>query len=167
MAIAFCNLISEDFYKERHNSFDLDEKIDVCIDNIHEFLSIIWTFHGIRKCNLERYQVECYSKYLRRSNHFFRKNFIDLCWKYPIGFRDCVSVVENIFFLMLPRINSNKTKKKKEHSIKQINKDINKLSSFTETWRVLEISRLLPSKRCENVDCSNCLFIINLRYLYV
>ena len=41
MAIAFCNPISEDFYKERHNSFDLDEKIDVCIDNIHEFLSII------------------------------------------------------------------------------------------------------------------------------
>ena len=45
-----------------------------------------------------------------------------------------------------------------EHSIKQINKDINKLSS---------LQKLLPSKRCENVDRSNCLFIINLRYLYV
>ena len=53
MAIAFYNPISEDFYNKLHNSCDLDEKI-VCIDNIHEFLTIAQTVHGVCKCNLER-----------------------------------------------------------------------------------------------------------------
>ena len=44
MAIAFYNPISEDFYNRLHNSCDLEEKIDVYIDNIHEFLSIVQTF---------------------------------------------------------------------------------------------------------------------------
>ena len=53
MAIAFYNPISEDFYNKLHNSCDLDEKIDVCIDNIHEFLTIAQTVLGVCKCNLE------------------------------------------------------------------------------------------------------------------
>ena len=44
MVIAFYNPISEDFYKRLHNSCDLEEKTDVYIDNIHEFLSIVQTF---------------------------------------------------------------------------------------------------------------------------
>ena len=44
MVITFYNPISEDFYKRLHNSCDLEEKTDVYIDNIHEFLSIVQTF---------------------------------------------------------------------------------------------------------------------------
>ena len=91
MAIAFYNPISEDFYNKLHNSCDLDEKI-VCIDNIHEFLTIAQTVHGVCKCNLERWQVrlffedlESYSKNLTRSDCFLRKNFADLCQKHPEG----------------------------------------------------------------------------------
>ena len=79
------------------NSSELDEQIDVCIGNIHEFLSIIRTLHGISKCSLERCQVrlffeglEGYSKNLTRSYRFLRKNFVDLCQKYPVGFKDCI-----------------------------------------------------------------------------
>ena len=54
MATAFYNPISEDFYNKLPNSWDLDEKIDVCINNIHEFLTIAQTVLGVCKCNLER-----------------------------------------------------------------------------------------------------------------
>ena len=85
MVIAFYNPISEDFYNRLHNSCDLEEKIDVYIDNIHEFLSIVQTFElwNIGKFNLERCQVrfffECLESYCKgiRSNRFLRKNFID------------------------------------------------------------------------------------------
>ena len=114
MAIAFCNLISADFYRKLRNSSDLVQLINVCINNICEFLSIIWTFCSIREYNLEMCQVRLffeglkgYSKDLRRSNCFLRETFIDLCQKYPVGFKDCISVIENRYFLMLPRINSN------------------------------------------------------------
>ena len=117
MAIAFFHPISEDFYKKLYNSRDLDEKIDAFIKNIHECLSIIQTFYGIRKCNLERYQIrlffeglESYSKNLRRSNRFLRKDFIDFCQKYPLGFIDCVPVVESRCFLILPRSNNSSSK---------------------------------------------------------
>ena len=66
----------------------------------------------IGKFNLERCQVrfffECLESYCKgiRSNRFLRKNFIDLCQKYPVGIRDCVSVVENRYFLILPTSHS-------------------------------------------------------------
>ena len=105
MAIAFYNPISEDFYKKLHNSCDLEEKIDVSINNIHEFLSIINTFHGICKRNLERCQVRLFFEGLE-SYCFLRKNFIDLYQKYPVSVRDCISCIENRYFLTLPRPHS-------------------------------------------------------------
>ena len=38
MAIAFYDPISEDFYNKLNDSCTLDEKIDVFVENIHEFL---------------------------------------------------------------------------------------------------------------------------------
>ena len=38
MVIAFYNPISEDFYNKLNDSCTLDEKIDVFVENIHEFL---------------------------------------------------------------------------------------------------------------------------------
>ena len=45
MAIAFYNPTSEDFYKKLNSSYDIDEEIDGCIENINFFLSIIQIFH--------------------------------------------------------------------------------------------------------------------------
>ena len=57
MDIAFFNPISEDFHTKLSNASYHDRKIEVCVDDIHNFLSIIKTFHGLRKCELRRFQV--------------------------------------------------------------------------------------------------------------
>ena len=44
MEIAFFNPTSEDFHRKRINGSYLNEKIEVCDNNIHEFLSIIQIF---------------------------------------------------------------------------------------------------------------------------
>ena len=110
MAIAFYNPTSEDFYKKLNSSYDIDEEIDGCIENINFFLSIIQIFHilsviwKIVKYDYFLESLKSYSKNLRRSSHFLRRTFfIDLCQKYPVSFRDCVSAVENRCFLMLSR----------------------------------------------------------------
>lgn len=113
MVVVFYNPISEEFHNKPHNSCNLDEKIDACVQYVHEFLSIIQTFHGTRKCNLEKCQVglfvdslESHSKNLRRSSRFLRKKCTDPGEKYLTGFMDCPSVVENRYFLILRRSNS-------------------------------------------------------------
>ena len=108
------NPTSEDFHTKLSNAGHLNGKIEVCVNNIHNFVSIIKTFHGIRKCDLERCQVqlfleglESYGKELRKSRHLLRKNFIDHCEKYPVGFRDCIAIAQNRYFMMIPRSNIN------------------------------------------------------------
>lgn len=83
MAIPFYNPVSDYFHKKLCQSFTFEEQLDVCIDHIHEFVSVINVFHGIRKCDLERCHVrlfleglEMYSKNLRESNHHLKKNFV-------------------------------------------------------------------------------------------
>ena len=49
----------------------------------------------------------------------------------------------------------------------QIEKDIEELSSLRKFDDFLELAHFYHVERCENIDCSNCLFLINLRYLYV
>ena len=114
MAIAFFNQISEDLQTKLSNASYLNGKIEVCVDNIHNFVSVIKTFHGIRKCDLERYQVrlfleglESYGRELRKSRCLLRKNFTDLCEKYPVDFRDCIAITQNRYFMMIPRSNIN------------------------------------------------------------
>ena len=99
MAIAFFIPISEDFHTKLSNASYPDGKIEVGVDNIYNFVSIIKTFHGLRKCDLEKCQVqlfleglESYGKELRKSRRLLRKNFNDLCEKYPVGFRDCIAI---------------------------------------------------------------------------
>ena len=49
----------------------------------------------------------------------------------------------------------------------QIEKDIEELSSLIKIDRFLKLTDYYYVERCENIDCSNCLFVINVRYLYV
>ena len=114
MAIAFFNPISEDFHIKFTNATYHDEEIKVCVDNIAEFLSIIKTCHSICKCDLEKCQVklfieglESYGKKLRRSSRLLRKNFTNLCEKYPTGFRHCIAIGQNKHFIMKPRSDNN------------------------------------------------------------
>ena len=102
MDVAFFNPISEDFHTKLSNASYHDRKIEVCVDNIHNFLSIIKTFRGLCKCELGRCQVwlfleglESYSKELRKTTRLLRKNFTDLCEKYPVGFRDWTAIAQN------------------------------------------------------------------------
>ena len=41
------------------------------------------------------------------------KNFTDLCEKYPVGFRDCIAIAQNRYFMMIPRSNINNSNYKK------------------------------------------------------
>ena len=109
MAIAFFNPISEVFHIKITNATNHDEKVEVCVNNIAEFLSIIKTCHSICKCNLEKCQVklsikdlESYGKKLRKSNHLLRKIFANLCEKYLTGFRHCIAISQNKHFVMKP-----------------------------------------------------------------
>ena len=115
MAITFFNPISEDFHTKLSNASYADGKIEVCVNNIQNFVSIIKTFHGHHKCDLKNCQVrslleglESYGEELRKSRRLLRKNFIALCKKYPVGFRDCVALAQNRYFMMTPRPNNNK-----------------------------------------------------------
>ena len=44
MAIAFFNSIYGDFYNKLYDSSNLDDLIDVCVDYVHEFFSVIQIF---------------------------------------------------------------------------------------------------------------------------
>ena len=49
----------------------------------------------------------------------------------------------------------------------QIEKDIEELSSFRKFDNFLKLADFYHVERCESIDCSSCLFLINLRYLYI
>ena len=48
----------------------------------------------------------------------------------------------------------------------QIDNDIKELSSLQKFIEVLKPADFYPIERCKNQDCSNCVFITNLKYLY-
>ena len=48
MAIALHNPVSDDFHVKLCNTTTLDEQIDVCINNVCEFLSIVEKFHCLQ-----------------------------------------------------------------------------------------------------------------------
>ena len=50
--------------------------------------------------------LESYNKELRKSRRLLRKNFIALCKKYPVGFRNCVALAQNRYFMMILRPNN-------------------------------------------------------------
>ena len=49
----------------------------------------------------------------------------------------------------------------------QIEKDIEELSSLQKFDRFLKLVDFFHVERCGNNDCSNCMFVIDLRYLYI
>ena len=67
---------------------------------------------------------------------------------------------------MKPRSNNNSNQIKKiAETAVQIEKDIEELSSLRKFDHFLKLADFYHIERCENIDCSNCLFLINLRYL--
>ena len=57
MFIAFFNSISDQFHKEPFEAVSFDEKVDVCLKSVNEFLLIIEAFHGKNICQLEKCQI--------------------------------------------------------------------------------------------------------------
>ena len=49
----------------------------------------------------------------------------------------------------------------------QIERNIKELSSLRKFDDFLKLTDFYHVERCENIDYSNCLFLINLRYLHV
>lgn len=49
----------------------------------------------------------------------------------------------------------------------QIEKHIEQLTFLEKLQQFLKLADFYHVERCENIDCSNCLFVINLRYLYL
>ena len=49
----------------------------------------------------------------------------------------------------------------------QIEKGIEELSSLQKFDRFLKLVHFFHVERCENIDCSNCMFIIKLTYLSI
>ena len=136
-------------------------------------MSVINLFYGIRKCNLERCHVrlfleglEMYSKNLRKSNHHVKKDFVWISGKYQEGFKDCVALARNRYFLMLP-ISSSCNSKSNGRKCSTNWKGYRRIIFIKKIYELTKLADFYHVKRCENIDCSNCLFIINLRYLYV
>ena len=121
MTIAFFCPTPEDFHTKLLNAVTPYEKIDVCVDNIQELVSLIKDFHDLHKCDLERYHVrlflegiESYGKELRKSKRLLRKKFSGLCEKCPVGFRDCIAIVQNRYCIMTPRSNNSNSNLEKK-----------------------------------------------------
>ena len=108
--MVFFNPISENFYSKLIDCNHFDNLIDICVEHINKFSSIIKGIHGSRSCSLEICQVnlicEHVEKYLkenvRSSKRLVKKELILIFEKYPVGFGDCISLIKKIYFLMLP-----------------------------------------------------------------
>lgn len=57
MSVAYYSPVSDSFHKKIYETISFEEKLDVCVDNIDEFLSVILDFCGLRKCQLEKCQI--------------------------------------------------------------------------------------------------------------
>ena len=44
---------------------------------------------------------------------------------------------------------------------------VEEMDSLKIFGEFLKLAAFYPVEQCENMDCSNCLFIVNLRYLHV
>ena len=49
----------------------------------------------------------------------------------------------------------------------QIQKDIEEFSSLLKFDQFIKLASFYHVELCENDDCINCMFVINLRYLYI
>ena len=49
----------------------------------------------------------------------------------------------------------------------QIERDIEELSSLQKFDYFLKLANFFHIERCENIGCSNYLFVLNLRYFYI
>ena len=52
-------------------------------------------------------------------------------------------------------------------TVVQIERVIEELSSLQKFDQFLKLADFYHVERCENIDCSNCLFFVNLRYLCI
>ena len=73
MVIAFYNPISEDFYNKLNDSCTLNEKIDVFVENIHEFLC---PFFMLFRSNIKKglNQTDFQKVLTQQNNHMTSQN---------------------------------------------------------------------------------------------
>ena len=103
MSIPFFTPTSGSFYQKIQEVPSFDEKVNLCIENVSEFCSVIKKFHELRGCPLVCCVVGLFSDGLynyiqkrgRRSPHLLKKNFVGLCKKYPQGFESFFKIVKS------------------------------------------------------------------------
>ena len=85
--------MKDSFYQKVHEVSTFDEKFDLCLENIEEFSDVIKKVHDVGGCDLPCCEIGLFCKTLynythnsRRSQRLLRKNFYDLCKKYPGDF---------------------------------------------------------------------------------
>ena len=106
----FTHLISN-LKNKLNNCNTFSEVIDICVENVFEFHSLINLANGSCFCNLENFQVkslcESLGKYLtnsvKRSDHLLKKKLVSLSEMYPVGFRDCIFMLKHGHVVILPR----------------------------------------------------------------
>ena len=110
MVIAFFTCLINNLSRKLNYCKNIDEVIDVFVDNICEFHSLVKFIHDSCICDLGNCQVrflcdslgEYFENNVRRSNHLLRRKSILLSVLYPAGFRDCVFILKRAIVTILP-----------------------------------------------------------------
>ena len=93
-----------------NNCDNFNEVIDVSVENVFEFHSVIKLIHGSRFCNLEDCQVksvyESFGEYLsnsiRRSDRLLRRKIVSLSEIHLAGFKDYIFILKRGHVVILP-----------------------------------------------------------------
>ena len=111
MAIAFFTYLNSNLSNKLNNCNNFNEVIDVCVENVFEFHSVIKLVRGSCLCNLENCQVksvyeslgEYLSSSIRRSDRLLRRKVVSLSEMYPVAFKDCIFILKSGHVAILPR----------------------------------------------------------------
>ena len=82
----------------------------------------------------------------------------DLCKKYPVGFRDCIAIAQNRYFMMIPRSTSKNQLEKMAEYFVQIEKNIKELCTLKK-FDSLKLADFYNVEHCKNFNCSNYLYL--------
>ena len=118
-AALFRTPMKDSFYQKVHEVSTFDEKFDLCLENIEEFSDIMKKVHDVGVCDLPHCEIGLFCDSLynyirssRRSQHPLRKNFYDLCKKYPNGFHDCFNITKEKYVFCFSQVKKQEEEKK-------------------------------------------------------
>ena len=146
--------------------FPLLMKNLICLENIEEFSDIIKNVHDVGECNLPCCKIGLFSGGL----HLLRKNFYNLCEKYPNGFDDCFNITKNKYVFISVNLRKKKKKKKERKKLEtavKIEKNIENLSSLIKFDQFINLGYFCHVCCCQKDKCGKCLFLCNLWYIFV